>query len=452
MKKSKILLSVLTVLLVVLLSACASSNNGANGNSDKGGIDTGNGSAATNGATPENVTLRFSWWGNDPRHQATLKAIEKYQELFPHIKIEAEYMGYDGYTKKLSTQFAGNAAPDLFQYGNAFNDQLGDFVYDIKEAKQIDLSTFPESALKDAIWKDKLTYLASGLNASSIIYNKVFFEKHGIPADTDWTWNTILEVGTKVHQTDPQDYLLTADSDVIEMLILHAIVTQKTGNEWASPDYALGFTEQDLAEAYTFLVSLYDNGVLEPFGDSTAFVGKMEQNPKWVQGHIGFVLDFIAALDKYNQSLNGGEVAVARYPRLSDGKQDANPLNAGTGFAINNASKHKDEAAKFLNWMVNDPEAAVILTTQRGIPASSTALDALNASGLINPEIAKAVDFAKNSNSLPISAIGDNTNLKVVHIDTIQKVIYGKLTPEEGAKEAHAAMTEKLKEMQQSAQ
>ena len=42
----------------------------------------------------EQVTLRFSWWGGDSRHRATVDAIER-MELNPHVTIKAEYSGWD---------------------------------------------------------------------------------------------------------------------------------------------------------------------------------------------------------------------------------------------------------------------------------------------------------------------------------------------------------------------
>lgn len=41
----------------------------------------------------DKCTLRFSWWGGDDRHEATLKAIELWNKKYPDIKIEPEYGG-----------------------------------------------------------------------------------------------------------------------------------------------------------------------------------------------------------------------------------------------------------------------------------------------------------------------------------------------------------------------
>ena len=42
------------------------------------------------------TTIRFSWWGGDVRHQATLAAIDRFEQLNPDVTIEAEYQGFDG--------------------------------------------------------------------------------------------------------------------------------------------------------------------------------------------------------------------------------------------------------------------------------------------------------------------------------------------------------------------
>jgi oligogalacturonide transport system substrate-binding protein len=60
-------------------------------------------------------TLRFSWWGGSGRHEATLKALRLFEEKNPGIKIKAEYMGFNGYLERLTTQIAGRSEPDVMQ-------------------------------------------------------------------------------------------------------------------------------------------------------------------------------------------------------------------------------------------------------------------------------------------------------------------------------------------------
>ena len=101
----------------------------------------------------EQITLRFSWWGGDTRHQATIAAIERYMELNPNITIEYEYMGFDAYYQKLLTQLAGGTAPDISSIDYKW---IGDLyaqdkpfinVNDIRD--KIDLSNFDQNFLEN---------------------------------------------------------------------------------------------------------------------------------------------------------------------------------------------------------------------------------------------------------------------------------------------------------------
>ncbi len=63
----------------------------------------------------EDVELRFSWWGGNSRHQATLQAIKAFEQQHPNIKVQAEYAGWEGYLSRFTTQIAGGKEPDVIQ-------------------------------------------------------------------------------------------------------------------------------------------------------------------------------------------------------------------------------------------------------------------------------------------------------------------------------------------------
>lgn len=94
MKKFRKLLSLaMAAVLAVSMSACTGMPGAADEPETSG--------SATGTSGDEQITLRFSWWGDNLRHEATLAAIEKYQELHPNVKIEGEYGGYTGFYEKL---------------------------------------------------------------------------------------------------------------------------------------------------------------------------------------------------------------------------------------------------------------------------------------------------------------------------------------------------------------
>ena len=99
MKKGKIALGLALsiVMLGSVFTGCA--NQSGSSSSDE---TSGSQSSAT-GNTEEEVTLRFSWWGSDDRHEATLAVIDAFMEEHPNIKIAPEYSSQDGYNDKKTT-------------------------------------------------------------------------------------------------------------------------------------------------------------------------------------------------------------------------------------------------------------------------------------------------------------------------------------------------------------
>lgn len=435
MKKTMIKgIASLAICSVMGISLAACGGGSANDPAQKGSSD---------GTKP--ITLRFSWWGNDTRHQATLKAIDAYTKLHPNVKIEAEYTGFDGFYNKLLTQFAGSTAPDLFQFTYEWDNDMYDFLLDLKQSKSLDTSGYDPSVISNfATFKDKMIMAPAGATATSLFYNQAFFQKYGIPENTEWTWDNLLEIGKKVHAQDPNAYLMTADVDVIYKLILQPYVAQITGNNWINDDYTPAFDKAALTKGLAYLSELYKNGVLEPFGDSSAFVGKMEQNPKWIKGQVGILFDYISAFDKYKQSVPDGKLGVAAYPMAPNALQSGNPIAAGTGFAVNKTSPNAEEAVKFINWLVNDKDAALILGAQRGIPATSTARKALEDAKQLDPNITKGLDLAGKQKSVAPNVISINADLAQIAKDTLQKLIYQKETPEQATDDILKAYGSKL--------
>ncbi|MNC13658.1 putative ABC transporter substrate-binding protein YesO [compost metagenome] len=75
-------------------------------------------------------------------------------------------------------------------------------------------------------------------------------------------------------------------------------------------------------------------------------------------------------------SLKKGAYALPTMPRST---QAGGWLKPSMYLAVTASSKKQEEAKKFVNWFVNDPEAAKILTTVRGLPANKEMASLLEA-------------------------------------------------------------------------
>ncbi len=66
-------------------------------------------------AAGEKITLKFTWWGSQSRHDYTQKILDAYSAEHPEITFEAVPAGWDGYFDKLSTEAASGSMPDIVQ-------------------------------------------------------------------------------------------------------------------------------------------------------------------------------------------------------------------------------------------------------------------------------------------------------------------------------------------------
>lgn len=446
-KYSVLQLVVLILLITSLLVGCASnttSNNNTNG-------ATGN-SSSDNTGDKDPVTIRFSWWGAQERNKATLDAIEKYMELNPHVTIQGEYMDYSGFYEKLVAQLAGGTAPDVMAIVDRWYFDLvsqNEFLADLGSYEEfIDFSTVPEDFMNTQMFEGNKVGFPAGLQGDTLLYNNDFFEEFDIPTDTQWTWDSMIEIGKKVHEKDPNAYLLSLDGAELNFL-LRSYQKQLTGNQFIKDDYTLGFTKDDMTKMLTFVRDIFDQNVAEPLSSAVLYPDvSQHENPKWRNGELGITHKYTSLIPVYQQVENFN-LGVGPLP-LMEGYKDPGTFTGSTlVYVMNNRTEHPEESAKFLNWLVNDPEAIKILGTTRGVPATTVGQDVLTEADLVDPLVREALDhaLANSSKVLPDNAISQNQELTTIFTDIIDMVGFGEVTPEEGAEQLIMLLEEKLEQM-----
>ena len=438
--------------LTVSLTACGSSagNSETTANAESTTAQTKEETQAQSETQPtesgEPVTLRFSWWGGDSRHEATLNAIDLYQKKHPNVTIEGEYQGYDGYYEKMMTTLSSGTAPDLFQFSR-------DWIADVQEAKHyiadlsklpVDLTTLKKDTIeKSGMYNGEPVMFPVSVGGQVLYVNTEFASRFGIDLTKDLTWEDLKKLGTKVHQQDPESYLMTADIDVLNRLIVLEYIAQQTGKSLVDQDtYEMNFTQDQMKESLQNILDLYETNTLEPFGEAAVFVGQMDQNNKWVTGKIGMLLDNTGSAPKYESSISS-DIDVMKIPVQDQAVSSGVDFSSNMGFCINDSSKAKEEAAKFLDFLQNDPEAIEILQTTRGYCPTEIAETTLEDKGMLDQVQKKAVALSQ-PDSYTINTISSNTELETIRKDVIQEVIYGDMTPEEGAKSIVDQYTEVL--------
>jgi oligogalacturonide transport system substrate-binding protein len=455
-RMSKIFVLVLAAVLIFTLTACGNSSVQSTNNqtSDSNQSNsTGSNSNNSGSNTQENITLRFSWWGGDARHEATLKAIELYESKHPNIKIEPEYSSFTGYYEKLITQITSGNAPDFFQVDQGWVAELysrGDAFADLSKYDVLDISTFPETMVRDYCrFDDEIVVLPFGYNGTVFLYNKTLL--------ADWcdengklqvkTWDDFIRVGKELHEKDPEAYMTTAVTDGYLRYILKPMLEQITNEIDVKDDFTLGFNVEQMTQAYNSFLEIFKNNVSQPFEESVLY-DSMQNNPLWLNGKIGGIFLFFSNIDTEIAGLNY-DFDVIGMPMFEGAKLSGQESCPSLMVAINkNTTSLKQEAAaEFLNWFLNSEEASVILGTVRGVPASSAALDTLRTNNILSELLSKGITISNETISLKNGSYEMNSSVKAIYVDYMEKVIFGMLTPEQAAAGMYEDLTALLKEL-----
>lgn len=432
-------------LSLALLAGCTSTDKPAAGSS------TQTSAADTTTTSAKKVNMRFLWWGVEARQKATIATIELYQKKNPNVKIEAEYGSFDGHYQKLVTQLASGTAPDLMQIDNTWIYEFakrGEMFVDLYTLSDIiDMSGFDKNILKKNAEVDgKLQGLPFGTNALTFVINKKFMESQGIPLDKEWSWESILEEGKRIHSKDSNLYLMNCDFRTLRSLIVPEYLYQKTGKMYALDDYTISATKEDFVNMFTYIKNLYNYGVIEPIEKAILYELKTDQNPKWINGELGGIITWAAQVKDWKKSVKF-DLTVSRYPYLESGNNKSTVLRPAMFFSINKKSPNIEEAAKFMNFWYTDSEAITTLGDVRSLPPTTQGQKLLSEKNLIDPDIIKAVSFASKDPADPLSAMVANTQVEQVLADTIQKMAYNKITPEQAADEFMSLLKAKLDEL-----
>jgi oligogalacturonide transport system substrate-binding protein len=397
------------------------------------------------------VTLRFSWWGSDSRHKATLDAINLYKQKNPNVTIEAEYAGFDGYEQKMKTQLAGGTAADILQLdppGLAELTNGNELLLDFNTQKTIDLKPYDATYLKNyATFNGKIIGLPMGTNGRTLFFNKTLADKLGIQSNQVWTWDSILEEGKKLHAKDSKMYLMNSDLGVVQIMFA-SMLRQRSNAPMVKDDNTLSFTKEQATEAFDWVQKAYKDGVFQPLGESQLFTGKTDQNPKWINQELVAIEAWSSEVIKFKDTLpKGTEVESVLPAAFKDAKTGAAVVRPSMILSVNKRSEHQDEALKFVNWFLTDVEAAKVLGDVRAVPALETTKNAIIEANKLDKNVAKAVELASTSQAVPDNGITQNSQLDAIGKEVIQKVAFEKITPAQGADELIQRYTDKLKEL-----
>lgn len=381
------------------------------------------------------VKLSITWWGSQSRHDYTNKLLEMYTAKHPNITFQATPSGWDGYFDKISAQAAGNTMPDIMQMDYSFistyskNDTLADLTSYVND-KTINLSDVDTNLLDTGKVDGKLTGVVLGGLSLAITYNPQVFAKAGLVAPTsEWTWadfeKDMIEIKEKTGTY--------GQSKIDNLSTFPYWVRQYGKTMYATDGTKLGYDDDKVFVDYVNMLQRLQKAKAMPNPDEWAQISaKGKEAEPVVTGTAGATLDWSnygVIVSKSNPDLK-----LVTPPYSSTGNK-ALWIKPSMFFTVAKSSKNQKEAAKFIDWFINDPDANKVIMAERGIPISSKIRDGLKAS--LTPQQKEMFDYAdltiKNSTKADPADPAGVAEVAKALTDTINSFLYGKTSAEKSA-------------------
>lgn len=430
--------------LAVAMTSVAMTGCGATSGSE----ESSSAEAVSSSASGDTVEVRFSWWGNEARHEATLEAIALYEEQNPGVKIVAEYSTYDGYRDKLMAQIAAGNAPDIFTCEPEWYPALYESNAMADLTDSIDWSYFDQASLDACSYNGTIYGVNVSQNAYGVYYNKTLADQYGVQIpEGDYTWDDLVALLEEAYvKSNGQVYGM---SDIRSMgWTMQAFGYTKLAKEepymWSNE--ALTVTAEDATAYYEYIENMPEGCLLPP---DQSFTTDTFTSAPVAQGITMFDFNSIGSFASV-QSQTENELGVLPLP-VGDNGESGNVNRPGLILSVYEGSAVKEEAAKFLDWFVNSTDAATILKMSRGVLPTSVQREALAA----QPDLLSATDVVINDavnqilqgelHTFVPGPMGADQILTTVAKTVGQEQAFGQLTPEEAGQkfmqEAEKAIT-----------
>jgi len=381
------------------------------------------------------VKLSITWWGSQSRHDYTNKLLEMYTAKHPNISFQATPSGWSGYFDKLSAQAAGDTMPDIMQMDYSFistyskNDTLADLTPYVND-KTINLSDVDTNLVDTGKIDGKLTGLVLASTSLAITYSPEVFKKAGLAVPTSaWTWadfeKDMLQIKAKTGTY--------GQSKIDDISTFPYWVRQYGTNMYAADGTKLGYDNDKVYIDYVNMLKRLQDAKAMPNPDQWAQISaKGKEAEPVVTGTAGSTMDwanYAVIVSKSNPNLK-----LVTPPVNSTGTK-ALWNKPSMFFSVAKSSKNQIEAAKFINWFLNDPEANKVINAERGIPVSSKVRDSLKAS--LTQQQKDMFDYAdisisNSTKAAPPEPAGVAEVTKAL-TDTINSFLYGKTSATESA-------------------
>ena len=375
-----------------LLAACGGSSNSTAASTASSAA-----AASVAGLSSDPVTLTMSWWGGESRHNAYQEALKAFSAANSNITVNPTFAAWSGWEDTMSTKFAGGVAEDVCQinwnwlYNYSKNGQT--FIDLNSTTDYLDLSQWDEAQLAACNVANAQQCVPVSMTGRIFFWNMTTFNKAGI-TEVPKSLDDLMAAGKAFKEKLGDDYYPMHLGAYDRMILMVFYLESKYGKDWADPvTSTLNYTEDEIAEGIDFIKSLVDGHVmmnLKTYYSANSDTATHQSN-EWITGKIAGIFEWDSAATKYSSALDDdNKDGFTVGEEIKFGDYNGGFSKVSMGLAITKTCEHPAEAAKLINFLLNEKEGAEIMGSECGLPASKAGLEAAQAAGKIKELVAEA--------------------------------------------------------------
>lgn len=352
-------------------------------------------------------------------------SIDKFESDNPGCKIKVERLTWSNGREKLITAMAANSAPDVMEIGSTW---APDFMASggLLEIGDTKSNNFNLNALDSGTYRGKIYGLPWTIAVTGFYYNKDLLKQAGF-SDPPKDWDELILQSEAINNlaSDIKGFSIKMGAEVTWQRFLPFVWSN--GADMVDQSGNIQVTSINFIEALSF----YNRLKKSSFNDTNLATRKLFQ-----QGKLGFIIEDAgqqARFIKNNPDLNFGVTSLPKSPRTGYHKV----FSGAQILIISKNTANPILAKKFVNFLVKLENAKLLtdrLTTL--FPADK---DGINDDFYKQrPELAIFLAELKHARAPLVNPLWPDMQRALVL--NVEKVIYGRLTPQQAAIELRSQL------------
>lgn len=342
------------------------------------------------------TALRISTWGNDSRLKLTEQAVEEFAKANPGIKVTVENSEWGSYWDKLATTTAGNNSPDVIQMDESYIAAYGSrgALLNLDEAKAtLDVSAMDAKVLDTGKVDGALVGAPIGTANFSVAVNPKVLQDAGVamPDDKTWTWDDLAETSAQVTAKLGAKGVYGFDGFGVGTAELGAWARQRGEEVWPTDGQA-GVSAGTITSFFDYANRLIETKAAPKAALQVENATAGLDSSLFATNKAAYHLLFHSQISAFG-TVSGTELKLLRLPAQNSGESPKMVNKASMYWSIGARTEHQEAAAKLVDYLMTDPTATKLLTTERGIPAIPAVQDDI--APLLDAQAKVALDFSK---------------------------------------------------------